>query len=200
MQIAQKTRVQNKSRSVVAGLIAAIAFTCAITLTCLATPSTFAADKLDNSSSAKVNSYALVPAKSRALAPNFNLSDIDGKSLRLSDYRGHVVLLDFWAVDCGGCIREIPWYVEFDQKYRSRGLSLIGLDMYGEKPDRIRPFMAKTNMEYRVAIGNDSIRKEFHAEELPMTLLIDKQGRVALSHIGIVDKAMFERNIQGLLK
>lgn len=194
MQITQKVRIQIKSCSVVAGLIATIAFIC------MAPLSTFAADKLENPSSAKANSYALVPAKSRILAPNFNLSDIDGKSLRLSDYRGHVVLLDFWAVDCGGCIREIPWYVEFDRKYRSKGLSLIGLDMYDEKPDRIRPFMAKTHMEYRIAVGNDSIRKEFHAEELPMTLLIDKQGRIALSHVGIVDKALFENGIQELLQ
>ena len=194
MKIARMLKVQSKSRSVVAGFLAAITFAS------IATLSTFAADKLENPSSEKANSYALVPAKSRAVAPDFNLVDIDGKRLRLSDYRGHVVLLDFWAVDCGGCIREIPWYVEFDQKYRSKGLSLIGLDMYGEKPDYIHPFMAKTHMEYPVAVGNDSIRKRFHAEELPMTLLIDKKGRIALSHVGIVDKTIFEHRIKELLR
>lgn len=196
MQITNRTGFGRKLRCMVAGLIAATAFAQ------ITTPSTLAADGHEDSPSASANTetYALVPAKSRALASNFILTDINGKRLTLSDYRGRVVLLDFWAVDCGGCIREIPWYVEFDQKYRSKGLSLIGLDMYGESPDYIRSFMSKSHMEYSIAVGNGAIRKQFHAEELPMTLLIDKQGRIALSHVGIVDKTIFERDIQELLR
>jgi hypothetical protein len=55
-------------------------------------------------------------------------------------------------------------------------------------------------MEYRVAVGNDSIHSQFHAEELPMALLVDRQGRIALSHVGIVDKTMFEHDIEELLR
>src|ERR1700722_12621657 len=144
--------------------------------------------------------YPLIPPESRALAPDFALTDIAGRKLSLSDYRGHVVLLDFWAVDCGGCVIEIPWYVEFDKKFRDRGLRLIGIDMYGESPAYIRPYMQKSGMEYPVAVGNDDIRKRFHAEELPKTMLVDRQGRIAVSHVGIVDKAAFERDIEELLK
>jgi peroxiredoxin len=146
------------------------------------------------------SAYAVIPAGSRMAAPDLTLIDINGKRLALSDYRGKVVLLDFWAVDCGGCKTEIPWYVDFDREYRSRGLALLGIDMYGETAEYIRPFMIKSHMNYRVAVGNDAIRERFHAGELPMTLLIDRKGRIAVSHIGIVDKAKFEQDIQQLLR
>jgi peroxiredoxin len=144
--------------------------------------------------------YALIPSQSRLAAPELNLTDITGSRLNLSQYRGKVVLLDFWAVDCGGCVIEIPWYVEFDRKYRDKGLQLIGIDMYNESPAYIKPFMQKSHMQYPVAVGNEEIGKRFHADELPKTILIDREGRVAVSHVGIVDKAMFEHDIEELLK
>jgi len=143
---------------------------------------------------------SLIPSQSRLPAPELNLTDIAGSNVNLASYRGKVVLLDFWAVDCGGCVIEIPWYVEFDKKYHDKGLQLIGIDMYGESPAYIKPFMQKSHMQYPVAVGNDEIGKRFHADELPKTMLIDRQGRVAVSHVGIVDKATFERDIQDLLK
>ena len=142
----------------------------------------------------------LTPEGSRHAPQDFSLSDLGGKQLNLSQYRGKVVLLDFWAVDCGGCIVEIPWYVEFDQKYRDKGLVVIGIDMYNEAPGYIRPFMSKSHMQYRVAVGNDQIGKQFQADELPKTLLIDRQGRIAVSHVGIVDKTSFELDIKRLLQ
>ena len=145
------------------------------------------------------DAYALIPSASRAPAPDFALTDLDGHKLTLSQYRGHVVLLDFWAVDCGGCKIEIPWYVAFDKTYRSRGLQLIGIDMYGESPALIRPFMAHSGMTYPVAVGTDAIGARFHVEEMPLTLLIDREGRIALSHAGIVDRGQFERALQQLL-
>ncbi len=142
----------------------------------------------------------VIPEISRRASPDFALSDLGGKKLSLSQYRGKVVLLDFWAVDCGGCVVEVPWYVEFDQRYRDKGLVVIGVDMYNEAPDYIRSFMSKMHMQYAVAIGNDSIGNQFHADSLPKTLLIDRRGLIAVSHVGIVDKASFERDIQTLLQ
>lgn len=142
----------------------------------------------------------LVSEGSRHAAPDFNLSDLDGKQLNLAQYRGKVVLLDFWAVDCGGCVIEVPWYVEFDQKYRDKGLVVVGIDMYGEAPNYIRPFMSKSHMQYRVAVGNDEIGKRFEADSLPKTLLIDRRGQIAVSHVGIVDKKSFEQDLQKLLQ
>jgi peroxiredoxin len=158
-------------------------------------------DKGSSSDAAKSGAaYALIPSQSRLAAPELNLTDITGSNVNLSQYRGKVVLLDFWAVDCGGCVIEIPWYVEFDKKYHDKGLQPIGIDMYDESPAYIEPFMQKSHMQYPVAVGNEEIRKRFQADELPKTMLIDRQGRVAVSHVGIVDKAMFEHDIEELLK
>jgi peroxiredoxin len=148
----------------------------------------------------KGSAYALVPADSRVTAPNFTLTDISGKAMALSEFRGKVVLLDFWGVECKVCKVEIPWYVAFHRSYREKGLALIGIDMYGDSPDVVRAFMAKTHMDYRVAIGNDALGGRFHVGELPLTLLIDRSGRIALSHSGIVDKTQFENDIQQLLR
>ena len=79
-------------------------------------------------------------------------------------------------------------------------LALIGIDMYGESLDKVKPFMAKVGIDYPVAIGNDAIGERFHVEEMPLTLLIDRSGRIAVSHAGIADKAQFENDIQELLQ
>jgi thiol-disulfide isomerase/thioredoxin len=142
----------------------------------------------------------LIPVANRVPAPDFSLTDVQGKQLSLSKYKGRVVLLDFWATTCGGCKVELPWYVDFDTKYRAKGLSVIGLDMYGETPELIRPFMTKWKMNYPVAVGTDALGERFHLQEMPLTLLIDRSGRIAVSHAGIVDKAAFENDIQQLLQ
>src|SRR5271156_1161098 len=122
----------------------------------------------------KGSPYALIPTQSRVGAPEFTLTDINGRTITLSQFKGKVVLLDFWAVECGGCKIEIPWYVAFDKSYRDKGLALIGIDMYGESPKLVKTFMEKTHMNYRVAIGSDEFGKRFHVQEMPLTLLIDR--------------------------
>ncbi len=142
----------------------------------------------------------LIPVGSRNPAPDFTLTDVQGRTITLSQYKGKVVLLDFWATTCGGCKVEIPWYVEFDRKYQRRGLALVGLDMYGESPEVVKSFMAKSGMTYPVAIGTDALGDRFGVKEMPLTLLIDRTGRIALSHVGIVDRMKFEHDIQALLQ
>jgi peroxiredoxin len=144
-------------------------------------------------------SQALIPAAERKPAADFTLADLHGQELSLSQFRGKVVLLDFWAVDCGGCRIEIPWYVDFDRKYRSLGLVLIGLDMYGETPQKILPFMQQAHMDYPVAVGTDAIGARFNLTAMPLTLLIDRQGRIAVAHAGIVDRPQFESDVRQLL-
>ena len=143
--------------------------------------------------------YALTPPADRQPAPAFALTDLNGHKLTLAEDRGKVVLLDFWAVDCGGCKIEIPWYVAFDREFHRHGLDLIGVDMYGESPAKIRPFMARSHMDYPVAVGTDAVGARYHVTAMPLTLLIDREGRVAVAHAGIVDRAEFENDIRALL-
>jgi peroxiredoxin len=151
----------------------------------------------------------LVPKDQRKTAPGFTLTGPDGSPINLADYRGKVVLLDFWATWCGGCKLEIPWYMEFDEKYKRQGLAVIGVSMDEDGWKSVRPFLArerdpetggKTAMKYPVVIGNDTLAKEYNLTNMPMTLLIDRSGKIALSHTGVVNRDDFEGHILQLLR
>ena len=131
-------------------------------------------------------------------APDFSLLDSNGTTLKLSDYRGKVVLLDFWATWCHGCRTEIPWYMEFQNKYKDKGLSVIGVSM-DTGWNAVKPFMVKEKMNYPVVIGNDGLLERYGSHSMPATYLIDREGRIANYHIGVVNKDQFESEIKKLL-
>ncbi|MGI9070040.1 MAG: peroxiredoxin family protein [Bryobacteraceae bacterium] len=143
---------------------------------------------------------AITAANLRKSAPGFTLGDAKGAAVRLSDYKGRVVLLDFWATWCGGCKVEIPWYMEFDNKYKDRGLAVIGVSMDEDGWKSVKPFLEKTKLNYSVVIGNQGLAKQYGVEAMPMTLLIDQNGKIAASHVGLVDKDKFESEIRVLLQ
>ena len=143
----------------------------------------------------------LTPVSSRKGAPDFELSDSKGASVKLSNYKGTVVLLDFWATWCHGCKEEIPWYVEFQRKYKADGFEAIGVAMDDDGWKSVRPFLAENKINYPVVIGDwDKMSKSFGFNGLPVTLLIDRDGRIADFHAGVVDRDAFESEIQILLK
>ena len=142
-----------------------------------------------------------VPADNvRKAAPNFTLSDANGAAVRLSDFKGRVVLLDFWATWCHGCKTEIPWYMEFQNKYKDSGLSVIGVSMDEDGWKSVKPFIEEQKMNYAVVIGNEALAKLYAVDALPVTLLIDRNGKIAVSHAGMVDKDAFENEIRTLLE
>jgi peroxiredoxin len=141
----------------------------------------------------------LILAKSRKSAPDFTLRDSAGTAVKLSDYRGMIVLLDFWATWCHGCMTEIPWYIEFQKKYRARGLMVIGVSMDDDGWKSVKPFIAEHDVNYPVVIGNENLAKQYAVEQMPVTLLIDETGRIAESHSGVVNKEAFEADIRTLL-
>src|ERR1700676_5501976 len=133
-------------------------------------------------------------------APDFTLTDSAGSSVTLSAYKGKVVLLDFWATWCGGCKVEIPWYMEFQKKYKASGLSVIGVSMDEDGWKSVKPFLEKQQVNYPVVIGNPDLAKRYMVDAMPMTLLIDREGKIAASHVGMVDKGAFEGEIRVLLQ
>jgi peroxiredoxin len=147
--------------------------------------------------------------KERKLAPGFRLPDASGREVSLSKYRGKIVLLDFWATECGGCRVEIPWFMEFDRAYKSKGIDVVGVSMdilYENLKDakegwlRVNPFVQAHKVKYPILMGDSLVTKAYDINALPATYLIDKTGRIAATYLGLVDKGDVEANIKTLLK
>jgi cytochrome c biogenesis protein CcmG, thiol:disulfide interchange protein DsbE len=133
-------------------------------------------------------------------APDFTLPQLDGSDLRLSAYRGKVVLLDFWATWCDPCREEIPHLVELQKKYADAGLQIIGVSM-DDSADPVRPFYQEFHMNYPVVMGTAKTGALYGGVMgLPITFLIDRDGRIHRKHIGATDAAVFEKEVKGLLK
>lgn len=138
--------------------------------------------------------------KDRKAAPAFTLKDADGRSVTLADYKGKVVLLNFWATWCGPCKIEIPWFIEFEQKYKDRGFAVVGVAMDEDGWEVIKPYLSKNRVNYRIALGTDMVAQQYGGvESLPTTFVIDKNGRIASTHIGLVSKSDYENEIIQLL-
>jgi peroxiredoxin len=142
---------------------------------------------------------SVLAAADRAPAPDFTLPGANGAAVQLSRYQGKVVLLDFWATWCHGCKTEIPWYMEFSEKYKKSGLVVVGVSMDDDGWKIVKPFLKEKKMKYPVVIGNDDLAKRYGLTEMPLTVLIDRQGKIAFSHTGVVDKDAFEGELRTLL-
>jgi len=141
----------------------------------------------------------LLKPGARKPAANFSLPGRDGKPVQLSALKGQVVLLDFWATWCTGCKVEIPWFIEFDKVYRSKGLAAIGVSMDEEGWKTIEPYLKKNPISYTIVAGNFDAAAPYNITALPVTVLIDRAGRVAAQHVGVVDKKSFETELKQLL-
>lgn len=136
----------------------------------------------------------------RRPAPDFELQDHHGKPVRLSDFRGKVVLLNFWATWCAPCRIEIPWFIELQRKYKDKGLVIVGVSMDEEGWSVVRPYIEEMEINYPVVIGDDMVAEQYGGvAALPTTFLIDRQGKIAKVHVGLVSKNTYEREIQELL-
>lgn len=136
-----------------------------------------------------------VSSKQPRPAPDFTLPELSGKPLKLSDYHGRVVLLDFWATWCEPCRAEIPHFVELQDNYGSQGLQIIGVSM-DDSPDPVPAFYKQFKMNYPVIMGNAQIGEEYGGVlGLPIAFIIDRQGLIRAKHMGATDAAVFEREI-----
>lgn len=133
-------------------------------------------------------------------APEFSLTDLGGKPLDLSAYRGRVVLLDFWATWCSPCLKEIPHFVELQNKFRGRGLQIIGISLDDDAAS-VRKFYEKLKMNYPVALGDAALAERYGGIlGLPVGFVIGCDGRIKSRHAGETDVSVFEREIVPLLQ
>ena len=129
------------------------------------------------------------------------LKDINGRKIRLSDYRGKVVMINFWATWCPPCRKEIPDLIKLQREYRSRGLQVIGVTYPPQKLAEVRKFVRKAKVNYPVGLGTEATKLLFTATDtLPMTIVIGTDGTVRDIIEGILLPEEFEQKIRPLLK
>ena len=141
----------------------------------------------------------LKPSNGRKVAPELGVEDNIGKQANLRDYRGKVVVLDFWATWCHGCKEEIPWFSEFEHKYGKQGFAVIGVSLDDDGWKVVKPFIKTAAVPYRIVLGNDSISKAYEIGQMPDTFVIDRNGRIAATYVGMVDRDNLDKNIRELL-
>src|SRR5882724_8184268 len=134
-------------------------------------------------------------------APDFTLKDSHGVVVKLSDLRGKVVLLDFWATWCGPCKVTIPEMNKLAQKYADKGVVILGISMDEDGWDAINPFLQKVKFEYPVLLSEPDKMKGYDdkLDALPTAILIDKEGKIRQMHEGITNTDVFEKEIEALL-
>jgi cytochrome c biogenesis protein CcmG/thiol:disulfide interchange protein DsbE len=147
-------------------------------------------------------STSLVHASTnRKPAPDFVLKDANGAPVKLSDYKGKVVLLNFWATWCGPCALEIPWFMEFEQQYKSQGFAVLGVSMDDDGWTAVKPYISEHKVNYRVLLGDDSVSQLYGGlDALPTTYIIDRDGKIAFpAHVGLINKSEYVQELQSLL-
>jgi peroxiredoxin len=150
----------------------------------------------------------VAPQASRQAAPAFQLSDSSGTNKQVSDYRGKVVLLNFWATDCGGCKLEIPWLIELETAHKSDSFTVVGVSMdtsyEGSKSadeawSKVKPFVLNNKLNYPILMGEAALITSYKLGAVPATYLIDRQGRIAATYAGVIDKSDVDSNIDKLM-
>jgi cytochrome c biogenesis protein CcmG, thiol:disulfide interchange protein DsbE len=132
-------------------------------------------------------------------APAFTIKTINGKSVSLSDFRGDVVLLNFWATWCGPCQTEMPRFMRFQRQYGPQHFQVIGISM-DDSDAPVRTFAAKLKVNYPIAVGTAKLAGSYGGIlGMPITLLIDRSGNIAKRYEGAVDLDVIERDIEQLL-
>lgn len=140
------------------------------------------------------------PRSDRSIAPDFQLQALDGTTLRLSDYRGKAVLLNFRATWCPPCLEEIPWFVDFQKQYGPQGLHVVGVSVDNAGPKAVMDFIRQRGVNYPVLVANDKVVEEYGGVEgLPTTVYIGRDGHITRFVEGLVGHHDVERNIRQAL-
>ena len=144
---------------------------------------------------------AACPANAKPANLNFTLKDLNDKEVKLSSLKGKVVLMDFWATWCGPCKVEIPWFIEFQNKYGKDGLQVIGVSV-DDTLVKLKPYVESMKMNYVVLQGLDKedIQDAYGPMfGIPVTAVISRDGKVCMKHAGLSSKESFETMIKALL-
>src|SRR6266702_157927 len=120
-------------------------------------------------------------------APLFVKNDLRGKKVDLASYRGHVILLNFWATWCAPCLTEMPRFVEWQKVYSGKGLQVLGVSM-DDEVEPVRKMEQKLQLNYPVVMGDEKLGDSYGGVMgLPITFVIDREGKIRFQHKGLTD-------------
>ena len=140
------------------------------------------------------------PLDSQALAPAFDLRDLRGRGKRLDDYKGKVLLINFWATWCAPCLAEMPDLVKLQKVYGFRGLQIIGVTYPPQNPARVRQIARRLKLNYPILFGNDKMAGDYNVGEvLPTSIVVDREGKIRARILGILEPEEFDEKIRPLL-
>jgi peroxiredoxin len=142
------------------------------------------------------DSYAR--ASGRSVLPDNEWRDVGGAPVRLSEYRGKVVLVTYWTTTCGQCASEMAWFSEFQQRYRGQGLAVVGVSVDQGGITALKQFVTSRPVDYQVVLG-DRHDPGLDARSIPTTFIVDREGRIAARHVGYCSKRELESDIQAVL-
>ena len=135
-------------------------------------------------------------------SPNlsFTLEDLNGKAVSLSAYKGKVLLINFWATWCIPCRTEIPGFIDLYDRYRKRGLEVVGIDI-DEPASVVAPYAREMKINYPILLdgGRHEVHEAYGLVGLPTTIIIGRDGVTCEQHVGFTRKATFEAAIKRLL-
>jgi cytochrome c biogenesis protein CcmG/thiol:disulfide interchange protein DsbE len=141
-------------------------------------------------------------AKRKPAQLDFTVKDMNGRDVRMSDYKGSVILVNFWATWCGPCKHEIPAFVDLYNAYKGKGFVVLGIST-DDTPEQLKKFAQQMNMSYPVLVGSnrDDIIDDAYGPMwgIPVSFLIAKDGTICHKYMGLVTKEQLERELKALL-
>ena len=137
-------------------------------------------------------------------APTWTLKDVNGQSVSSEQFKGKVVVVDFWATWCAPCRVEIPGYIDLQKKYGPEGLVIVGMSLDAQGPGVVKKFMQQQGINYQIVMADDQVQEDFGGKEgltaIPTTFIIDRTGKIRDRKVGAEHTKDFEARLVQYLK